>query len=338
MPSRSLYQQTLVANGSSQRQREINQMKRKTLADLINSPSCKTVSIAGVDDNLIVIDTKDTRIKSFNSMPNKSYPLGTVVDWSSKKWLMTAISEDKEIYQSGTIKQCNHLFRFQNLTSAVLEYWGIIETPQASLDEEKIVTVLSSKLKVTLPYNADTCKIHIDKRLFVETRFDANGKEIPVIYKVNNIISANSDYGNGKLFELTLEEVGASTNDNITEKIADYISPITPPIPPTPDPMLLKCEIIGSSSLKAGGSTRKFEAKFYLADGMTLDTTIAPIWQLVSYAGHESFYTTSQNGNFIGISAADNTSIIDTEIKLVLTDSGGLYNPSEFIIKVVSAF
>lgn len=334
----TLYETRLTLDGNTQRDRLINKEKYQISHNIINHPSYKTVLINEVSDGIIIINTDDSKTKNYNAMPNKTYPIGSLIDYANGKWLITDINADSEVYQTGIIKQCNHLLRFQNNTSTIVECWGILEKPQASLTESREVTVLSSKLKLTLPYNNDTRKIHIDKRLFIETRFDENGKEIAVVYKVNNIINSISDYGNGKLLEITLEEVGSSTSDSLTEKIADYIAPDTPSVPQTPDPVLLNCVITGSSYIKSGGSARSYEAKFYKEDGATLDTTITPVWQLICLPEHTQYYTTQSNGNFISISAADNSGIIGTEIKLILTDIGGLYNPTEFIVKVVSAF
>lgn len=338
MASRQIYVQQLTLNGNSQRERLINSTKSDVLSKIINSPSCKSVLIDGVSNNLVVINTNNNRVKTFQSMPNKSYPLGTTIDYSNYKWLITDINEDAEIYQSGVLKQCNHLFRFQNHSSDIIEYWGVLEKPQASLDEEKVVSTRGSKLKAYLPYNDDTKKIFVDKRLFIETIFDKDGKEIPVCFVVTDIVSETTNYGNGKLLELTMEATAKNENDSIVEKIANYISPITPKPAPTPDPDLLNCEISGSSILKSGGSTRDYVAKFYESDGITLNESIIAVWQFVCLPEHVSFYNTVSNVNSISIQALDNNEILGENVKLILTDTGGLYNPAEFTIKVVTAF
>jgi hypothetical protein len=284
-----------------------------------------------------IITTSNNKVK-IKSRPNDTFNIGDTIDYHNFKWLVTEILNGFELCTSGVLKQCNHLFRFQNHTSDILEYWGVLEKFQASTDEEDEITSLSSKRNAILPFNDDTKKIFIGKKIFIETRFNKDNEEIPVVYEVKNINSATSNYGNGKLLELTLEEVSASENDSIIEKIADYISPVTPPSPPSPDPTLLTCEISGSLILKSGGSERWWKSVFYKSDGTTIDDTISPVWELVIPTGHESYYISTQNEDLIYISAANESSIIGDVLKLQLSDSNGLYNTAEFYIKVVSAF
>lgn len=338
MPSREVYKQQLIVNGDTRRKRSVNQMKRN-LEHIIEHPSCKDVLVNGISDKLVILDTDNNRVKKYNALPNKTYSTGYLIDYANYKWLITDINEDSEVYQSGELKQCNHLFRFQNNTSEILECWGVVENPYStSLEENKVMTVRGNKLKAFIPYNNDTKNIFIDKRLFMEAGRNSNGKEIPIVYQVVDIVTATENYGNGKIIAITLEIVGANENDSLSEKIADYISPETQPTQPDTSVELFNCVVSGSDILKAGGSSRKYEAIFYQSDGITIDTTIIPVWNIVSCMGNEDYYHTSVDENCIYISADDNDSIIGDKITLQLSDSVGLYNSAEFYVEVVSAF
>lgn len=294
-----------------------------------------------IKQDLIIIPTEKDNICLLKAKPNESFKIGDVITYNNAKWLITSLFKDVEIARRGVMQKCNLNLKYQNNSSVVLEQPCIISDSYSEVASSgKVVSIPIGKTSLILPYNQNTKIIHKDKRLMIETAYDHTGKTIGIVYNVSGFDGKTKDYGiDGRNLILTIETgTYSEADDNIQEMICNYISPTTPHTPPVPDPTLLNCEVTGSLYIKAGGSARSYQATFYKSDGTTVDTTITPKWQLVCLPEHAQYYTTTPNLNSISIQAADNSAIIGTEIKLVLTDTGGLYNSSEFIVKVVSAF
>ncbi|NBH79414.1 hypothetical protein D3Z52_14810 [Clostridiaceae bacterium] len=101
-----------------------------------------------------------------------------------------------------------------------------------------------------------------------------------------------------------------------------------------PEPVYT-CEISGAGTIYLG-RTNTYTAKFYQTDGVTEDTTIAPVWSLDLPSELKGKVTiTKQSGNTISVQVPSSSSLLGLTFKLNLTDSSGNYQTAK-TVKVVS--
>lgn len=94
-------------------------------------------------------------------------------------------------------------------------------------------------------------------------------------------------------------------------------------------PVALECKIDGPDSMYMTDNT-VYTARFYLADGVTEDATITPIWSLDLPSGLAGkVRIKSQSGNAVTIYADSGTH--GKDIGLVLAESSGVYNATKTI-------
>lgn len=94
-------------------------------------------------------------------------------------------------------------------------------------------------------------------------------------------------------------------------------------------PVDLKCEIIGNNTMPES-TTANYSAVFYLADGTTKDTTVAPVWSLdVPSDIADLVKITAQSGNTVSLKASNGTR--GKSFALVLTDESGQYHATKTI-------
>lgn len=336
----------MTQKGVTYRDRSINITKQNLIDKACNSPSYKTIVLGENEKGVLVRDTTDPHTKKLILYPeqigqNETINVGSILVFkdrpSENPWIVVKVDQDNDVTCNATIEQCNHLFRFQNNTSTILEYWGILKDPYSSqLETDKFITTRSNKLQGTLPYNEDTKKIFIDKRIYIESVYTDEQKEIPVVYKVTDVNSEISSYGNGKLLEIKLEFVSAKDNDSVEQKIADYISSSHPPssVDPVKD---LKCEIIGRKEIRIGGSERIYEAVFYSNYGSTPNQDVVAKWSLVTLPEFaKNIKMASNSKNSISVKADYVEALVGSKFRVLLTDTDGVYPVFEFEVEVVA--
>lgn len=259
----------------------------------------------------------------------------------SSHWICTDRNNFFNIYYKGLVRECNHLFRFQNGTPEILEYWGFIENPYSTtLSKGNVLTYPTNKMNFTLPYNDDTKKIHKNKRFITEIGYDQDGKEIPVVYEITSNESITTSFGGGKFLKLMAEFSMYKSSDNMIELVADYIKPNSPSLSLKPPNLAFgSCKIDGSLQLKSGGSPRTYTATFYDADGITPSVFTTAVWTLDATVEHIGLiHLTRQDDTTVTLQCDRNDEIIGSSFKLILRDIEGVYNATELEIKVVSPF
>lgn len=206
------------------------------------------------------------------------------------------------------------------------------------------------RYKIYLPFDEDTAKLYLDKRIITEVAYDKNGERIPVVYKITGRDSISESYGKGGHLLVLNAESSSDYNkltDNLDLMIAEYIAPeeeptpptppdpVDPPDPPVPPVQLLPGSISGRETLKAGLGARKYTVTFYGSDGETEDTSVTAFWTVVLPAGYESYIHYTINDNTLSLSADEDA--IGEMVILQASDADGLYETCEFAVKVVGS-
>ena len=335
MPSRDIYKSKVFLYGDTQRERTINLSKQNILSKSPSSPAYKDMVLDGSHQSFMVSSTDADNKKRIKSMPNETIKLGALIVWNEMHWLVNSVDFDDEIYQRGTIVQCNRIIRWQNpITLEIIERWCFCSKPYTSnVEKGNVVSTLKGKYDIQLPYDSETIQVGVDKRLML----DIVGGQ-PMVYKLTFPDANTNKYQDieGGFIEWTVEsDAYVPEKDNVDLMICDYIPPDAPVAPPVAG--TFKCRIDGRTQLRCGGNSRIWKPVFYQADGTTPDETVTAKWSVAVLPEHERYYEIAQNGNFISISVADNEAVIGSIFKITLTDDAGAYQPYEMMVEVVSA-
>jgi hypothetical protein len=328
-----LYEDRLTINGTTQRDRIINETKNNITSKIVNSPSYQVVAINSVSSHLVVnslsgISTSDSlNTKQINSIPDESFNLGDVISWDSYSWLVTEVDNDNEIYTKGKMTQCNYTIKFQNkLTGDILSYPSIVEFDGGSFDyNNNQITTLNSTSKIKLRFDQFSSQLTEGDRLILDWR----NTNKPNTYKISSAIQKSYDGTNG-IIELVLDRDEFTPEiDNLEYKICNYFEV-------THSEGTAEILYSGDCVIKVGGSYKTFTCKFVDSEGTELDLT--PIWSMTSsITDAESYFTTvvDNTNNSIKIKCSDNESLIGSTLTLNLTESTGTYNAS-LEIEVIS--
>lgn len=255
-------------------------------------------------------------------MPGDELFGGDIIDAFGEKWIVTQARADATTHKTGIMHQCNHLFRFQNFTSDIIERWGWIDQSgySSTVTGTNQMQKAEEQFAIYLPYDKETAKIFVDKRLASHVGWDKFGQQILVSFKVTSVAPNTFSYNKRDhlLGIKAIRDVYSPTTDSLEEQICDYIAPgQTVPTPPPPTAEKLPCEVRGFSTLLLG-RTRTYQAVFYDADGNDVSDSVTADWNYPNING----ITYQVDGNQIKVSAAPLDELIGAELTLVVTAEG----------------
>lgn len=333
------YKKRVNYYGTTDRERNLNRTKEDISRNSPETLSYNTISINGVDKNILISKKSNGYEKDFQSLPNEKLDLGCIFDWCGSKWIVNQIDFDDEVYQVGKIKQCNITLRWLNKKGEIITRYchGQNATKYSGgLNENKTVTTPDLQMNIILPIDSETILLQRDKRFLIEDERYSNvlrENDIdPTAFKLTQRDVKTDTFSNvGGIVNLTLsEDLFNSVTDNAELSIANYYDYSTPQSTGT-------AEITYSGSPVARvGLTKNFTAVFKDSEGNVL-TNITPVWtlDLTEYQESRIEYTTTDN--MIKITVANDSELIDTEFKIILNDIGSLYH-GELEVKVGGIF
>ena len=309
----------------------IRQAKDNLSAGMSTSISSEKLKRNGKDQNFVVSQTTVRYKYQITAYPDEELFVGDVIDYADEKWIVVETRVGNPLQKTGVMWLCNINLSFQNGTHdiitrpAVLDS-GVFSTTKNGNEELQYV---DKQFKLYLPYDDDTKKLYVDKRIAVDTRFDKHGKEILEVYNITGVNRVARSYGKGG--HLLICELRSGTYspsvDNLELMICDYIADNDSGSSVTE---LLPCSISGRPTIMLG-QTRTYTATFYDADNQEI-SGIEPVWDITGNIE----VTTQQVDNTIKITVPDNEDYIGEMIQVILTDTNGLYKPFTFEVEVVA--
>ena len=177
------------------------------------------------------------------------------------------------------------------------------------------------QFKLFMPFNDDTAKLYLDKRIAVDTRYDQHGNLILECYRITGMNRVAKTYGEGG--HLLICELRSSLfskeHDNVDLMICDYIDVAQP----EPVDTELPCEILGRSKIRMGKS-QQFTAKLLDAEGVELEHP-AVVWQLVDAPNGVSS-TQTEFSDQIVVHVNKDEDLIGAIFTVILSAGNGQYN------------
>lgn len=261
-----IYERRLGVAGETTRERLLSSAARNLLAHEKVHPSCKEFKKGKKKISLLTRTTANGYEHIFIVLPEQrvSLNIGDIVSYGNDWFLVTEHYFDDVHVERGLMRQCNHVFRFQNGTPDIIEVHGIVVNPYSrSSISGKIVEEPFNKLTFILPKNSDTEKIYLGKRFIVEVGYNHKGERQPFVYKAVMVGSETDHYDDGGLLTVNLEYTPVEEDDNPDEMIANFIPKATDE--PVRDSAYYRIE--GADTIRVGIETRVYSAVFVSASG-----------------------------------------------------------------------
>lgn len=283
----------------------------------------------GVRQGIILLPNTKAEYKStIIAFPNDKLNVGDVLYVDGLYWIIVTTNVTNPIQTIGTGWLCNHLFRFQNYSSKILEYWGVVDDGSYALPQsgDEQIRYPNNRVNFYLPYNDDTKYLYIDKRIATDIVYDKNGNEILEVYVIEGKKQSLSTYGSGGHL-LVLEAVSGQYNnekDNLKEGICDYICKTESSTNKDKPITLLTCKINGRNTIRAGG-TGTYSVSFG-------SEHITPVWSLKNENPNVALTIDHLTAT---LKVADVDEVVGEIITLCCRDSLNKYNTSEFEIEVI---
>ena len=334
-----LYNRSLTVDGNTRRERVVNQTQRNINRRIINSPSFKHVLVDGVEQDLVITSSTEMWHKKIDSMPNERIYMGSIVEWNGRHFIIFQTDTDYEVVQRGEMYECNIYIKWQNEKGEIIGRYGWSENLSqfsSGTVESRIMMSIQQVFHVLLPLDEETVKLRRDKRFLI----DVLTKD-PMAYVLTrrDVVSNNYTVGDAsegidykdKLLSLALSETQLSEKDNVELMIADYFEP------KDNTPLINDCRItyVGEPKVRVGGTGKVFNVEFFDNAGNVVDATAK--WVLVTTEEDEDKFTLTVDGNKATITVKNNTNLLGTQVKLIVSDEDNTCEDSVFV-KVVSIF
>lgn len=331
-PSYEVYSQYQLMDGVCDLEREINTARNDLLYDMISSPDyhCDTKRNGVVQPLLL---TRGGEQHSYNVIcrPGDELFSGDLIDAFGSKWIVMEARSDSTTHKTGVMYQCNKLFRFQNFTSEIIERWGIIDISgySSSFNSDTQMQHSSEQVAIYMPFDDETAKIYVDKRLPSHVGYDQFGNKILFSFKITGTNPVSESYNDGDhLLMLKAERfLYAQDKDNLELEICDYIRPDDNPDDPLVSDSKLHCEIVGGTTIRIGG-TRIYKAVFTDDSGNSVGD-VQCVW---SVDGDYATFVAIDGG--IKVSVAYDSALIGSDLIIHVVASDITCAPAEYRVEV----
>ena len=327
MATFDLYKARVLQRGDTMRDRTLFYEKQYIKELAINSLSCKTCKVNGVDQLLVIDDGTLPYYKEVKSLPDEYFEAGNYVEYADSMWIVVSCDWDKEVYTYGKMQQCNYVLKWQNEDASIVERWSVILSASKYNNGEKynnIIVVGSNQLMVYLPIDTDTLKLRANMRLMVD--FNTTS---PKCYDLTRVDTVTMGYdgvaeprydGKGCILLILTETEFNPDVDRPDLMLCDYIDPNDVPQPTSP----ILINYVGSPEIRIGG--RKTFTAATEASDLVFTLVYAAMW--------EGKITMTQTGTKCVIKCDNYAAMVGANFKIVATGGG---QRSELLVNIIGA-
>lgn len=216
------YQTRMRAKGVLPRESWLKNTQAWINTKLPASLSYYTAEIDGEERQCAIISSRHDTTKKIITMPGETLTNGTYVKWADEIWLITSVDPQSEVYQSGSMTQCNYLLKWVNDRGEVVSRWVIALDGTKYLTgeyDQNTMTLGDSRLQLTMPRDDETVLVNRGDRFLIDDP-DANQ---PMAYELTKVNRSGAVYdGHGVFVHMLSEDNRQDGNDNYDLMIADY--------------------------------------------------------------------------------------------------------------------
>lgn len=313
---------------------EVTSAREDLMADMLASPDYQAnAKRNGFTQGMIFTRGGEQHTYNIVCRPGDVIYAGDVIEVFGSHWLVMEARADNTTHMTGTIMQCNHLFRFQNFNDPrIIERWGIVDMSgySSSFNSDTQLQRGEEQMLFYMPYDCDTAKIFVDKRLASHVGYDKNGEPILFTFKVTGVnpVAESFNPRDHLLVIKAVRDLYSPTSDSLELEICDYVE--CDRTSDKVDESLLPCSINGRNEMRIG-TIRVYTATFYDADGNEVDD-VTPIWTIDA---QDVDIKGSQTEKGWSIDVPHKTELIGTSFDIVVTAADGTYRTVSKTVEVV---
>lgn len=324
-----LYYDYLARYGVSARDRAINRTKEDFARFVVDDPAYQEDCLRNGNPQRFLITRSETTYRcEITAFPGEELYPGDMIECFGEHWICYETIVSSDIQVTGTIWLCNQLFRWQNGTPDIIEKWGVLDSGVYSTTKTGgyEVNTPDVQYKIYLPFDEDTERFFVDKRLATSIRYDANGKQILEVYKVTRVDPTSQAYGKGAhllLLHCRSDDYVAEF-DNVEHMICNYIPAATDAestTTSTADPVALS--VSGRETIRTGAS------RLYSLEPAG---AFVPEWSIEPVSAGLHMET---DGQELRVSADNADELVGTVFKVIASDPSGAYAPCSMTVEVI---
>lgn len=259
----------------SHKEAEINRLRAEYARNMSQSLEYEPDAlINGESRRIIAAKTKGNQRYKISSYPGETFYAGDIVECYGSHWIIIEVESNKDICTTGIMLRCNHLFRFQNGTSEIIERWGVLDTGvySTTVKETELQTSLNKQYKIYLPLDDETRKLYIGKRLATSTMKDNKYNDVLVCWRTTEFDDLSENYGDDALLILKcISDQYNPNTDSIEERICDYIA--VGDVPPIQN-YVAEITYGGDAVIRIGGSGKTFKIVYRDAQENIIDGVV----------------------------------------------------------------
>lgn len=203
------------SNGvTSNKERQIRNLKRRITKDFVKSIDAENVVINGEEKILLITrDKGDEQIKKIKSLPDDNFELGDVVMWNDIPYIVYKVDADRRIQTKGRMYECNTKLRWKNKSGKIIERFGKGEDATKYSEGTQggyTLRVGEFQLKVIVTLDEETVLIRRDDRFMIDTeRFLhvlSENEVLPMVYRVTRRNVVTGTFQDKGYVEITMVE------------------------------------------------------------------------------------------------------------------------------------
>lgn len=316
------YDHILSVEGRSEQERAVNHLKEAFLENIVENPGYEAHAKRNGVEQPMLFTRGEVRYKvNVTMMPGDDICPGDIVEAYGEHWICTETRVIDTIQKTGLLWLCNYEFKWQNFSPEIHTSYGVLDSGVYSTTKngDEQLQYLDKQYKIYLPFNEETEKIFVDKRIATGYAYDAHGSQIMTVYSITGVDYTSRSYGQGAhllILNARSSAYNAST-DNLEFGICDYIDSV----PVVPCAKKLDCFIKGRGYLRTGGKcTLKPE---FLDEYDEPIEGIEPVWTVVGEV--PAGVTLEDDGENIVLKATKQ-SYVGSSLVVTLTDKNNKYN------------
>ena len=329
-----VYSRYLLGGEYSDLKREVQSAKEDLLMDMMASPDYQPDALRnGVAQPMLFTRGGEAHTYNIICRPDDELFAGDMIDVFGQKWLVMEARADSTTHKTGIAHQCNLKIRFQNFSSEIIERWCFQDMSgySSAFNSDTQLQKSEDQSVVYLPFDDETAKLFVDKRIGTHLGYEASGERILNTIKitgVNQIAESFNDQDHLLMLKC-VRDVYSKDRDNIDLMICDYIpDKVDEDLIETPSDKL-KCVIDGGTKIRIGTS-RTYRGKIYDADGNDLSQQTQFKW---SVSGNCTYSVLEDNAIRISVDSHDDN--IGSTIVVRLEDIDGQHHADELEVEVI---
>ena len=311
---------------------EVGMIREDLARDLRESPDYqKDAKRNGVPQPMVFTRGGEDHGYNVICLPGDELFAGDIIDAFDEKWIVMRARADTTTHKVGVMYQCNKLLRFQNFDTKIHERWSYIDVSGYSSSFNNSTSIQSSaeQMVIYLPFDEDTEKIYVDKRLSINTGYDRFGRRMLDVLRVTGVNPVAESFNSGDhILMLKVErDLYNQESDNLDLEICDYLT--TDPETHEPAEENLSCKIEGRAKIRIGKSARY--KSVFLRDGEEV-SGITPQWSMDAAEG----VTLTLDKDDAVVNVSDEEALIGMELTLRLSEASGAYGTAMLTVGVDS--